>query len=67
MRFILIETKWDETIAINTNNITSLQVGDNTVYLYMGDNAPIATKFTDIEHAVDYLQRAPSISLKSEQ
>lgn len=65
MRFIIIETKWDGTIAINTDNINSVQLKDNIVYFYMGDNAPIATQFTDISHAVDYIQRAPSVSLNN--
>ena len=65
MRFITIETKWNELIAITTNNITSIQSGDGTVYIYIGESSPIATKFTDIQHAVDYVQRASSVSLNN--
>lgn len=63
MRLISIETKWLGTIAVNVDNITSIQVGDGTVYLYLSGDNPIATHFTDIEHAADYIQRASSISL----
>lgn len=63
MRFVNIITKWGDTVAINVNNITSIQMGDGTVYIYMCGDSPIATQFTDIEHAVDYFQRAPSVSL----
>jgi len=31
----------------------------------MNGGAPIATKFTTIEHAVDYVQRAASVTLNS--
>ena len=65
MRFIIIETKWDGAIALSTNNINSIQLKDNIVYFYMGDDSPIATQFTDISHAVDYIQRAPSVSLNN--
>jgi len=65
MRFISIDTKWLGTIAINANNIDSIQAGqENEIYFYMSGGKPILTLFTSIEHAVDYLQRASSISLE---
>ena len=63
MRFITIQTKWGEPVAINVNNIGSIQMGDDSVLIYMCNNKPIVTQFTDIEHAVDFIQRAPSVSL----
>jgi hypothetical protein len=63
MRFVNIQNKNGETVAVNTNMITSLQKGHDVVYIYMSGDHPIATQFTDIQHAVDYLQRAPSVSL----
>ena len=63
MRFVKIETPHSGTVAVNTNMITSLQMGHDTVYIYLSGDNPIQTKFTDIEHAIDYIQRAPSVSL----
>ena len=63
MRFIIIQTKWGQPVAINVNNIGSIQMGNDSVLIYMCNNEPIVTQFTDIEHAVDYVQRAPSVSL----
>ena len=63
MRFITIKTKWGDNVAINTNNITSIKMDNGSVLIYMCGDKPIVTQFTNIEHAVDYLQRAPSLSL----
>ena len=63
MRFITIQTKWSDTVAINTNNITSIKVDNGSVLIYMCGDTPIVTQFTSIEHAVDYVQRASSVSL----
>ena len=63
MRFIKIQTKWGETVAINANNIASIRMGNDSVLIYTGGDKPIVTQFTDIEHAVDFIQRAPSVSL----
>jgi hypothetical protein len=63
MRFISIESKHNGSVAINVNAITSLQKGHDVVYIYLSGDKPIATQFTDIQHAVDYIQRAPSITL----
>jgi hypothetical protein len=65
MRFINIQTKWGEPVAINVNNITSIRMGNDSVLIYTGGDKPIVTQFTDIEHAVDYVQRAPSVSLSN--
>jgi len=64
MRFVSIKTKHDESVAVNVNMITSLQKGHDVVYIYLSGDHPIPTMFTTIESAVDYIQRAPSISLE---
>ena len=63
MRFIMIETPYDDTIAINPEHLTSLKLIDGSIWIYLSGAYPIETRFTDIEHAVDYIQRAASISL----
>ena len=64
MRFIRIETAHDnDAIAINPEHLTSLKLIDGSIWIYLSGAYPIETKFTDIQHAVDYIQRAPSISL----
>ena len=63
MRFITIQTKFGERVAINVVNIASIRMGNDSVLIYTGGDKPIVTQFTDIEHAVDYIQRAPSVSL----
>ena len=67
MRFIMIETK-EGNVAINPQNITSIRpynIGGKTskyVYITLGE-VTLDTKFTDVESAVDYIQRAPSVSM----
>ena len=63
MRFISIDTKHNGTIAINANNITSIQEQTGNVLIYLSGDTPITTQFLSIARAVDYIQRAPSISL----
>ena len=71
MRFITIETEKSGDIIINPDNITSISKtviqGDNgkwhRVMLSLGGYEVVYTKFTDVESAVDYIQRAPSVSL----
>lgn len=62
MRFINIKSYNDEDIAINVNNITSIKPSGNYIIIVMGGDL-ITTKFTNIKSAVDYIQRAQSISL----
>ena len=63
MRFINIETKFGEKIAINAKMITSVQYKHDAVFIFTSGGGSFATQFTDINHAVDYIQRAPSMSL----
>jgi len=62
MRFINIKGYHDEDIAINVDNITSIRRSGNYIIILMSGDS-ITTQFTDIQSAVDYIQRAPSISL----
>jgi len=65
MRFIMIETSEGEPVAVNPSSIKSISRStNNSVMLSFGDSI-IYTKFTDIQSAVDYVQRASSISLGS--
>ena len=63
MRFVTILTKWGDPVAINVNNIASIRLENGCVLIYTGGDKVITTQFTDVEHAVDYVQRAPSVSL----
>lgn len=66
MRFIIIETERSGDVIINPDNITSISRSSNqSVMLSLGGYEVVYTKFTDIESAVDYIQRAPSVSLGS--
>ena len=62
MRFINIKGFHDEDIAINANNITSIKRSGNYIIIVMGGDL-VTTQFTNIQSAVDYIQRAASISL----
>lgn len=62
MRFINIKGFHDEDIAINANNITSIKRSGNYIIIVLGSDL-ITTQFTDVHHAIDYIQRASSISL----
>ncbi len=64
MRFIAIETERSGNVIINPDNITSISRSSNdSVMLSLGGYEVVYTKFTDIEAAVDYIQRAPSVSM----
>jgi len=63
MRFIMIKGHNNESIAVNTANIASIKwLGEDVCFLMSGDT-PITTQFTSIDAAVDYVQRAPTVSL----
>ena len=62
-RFIMIKKRNDEEVAINTANITSIKKLAGDVCICLGGDSPISTQFTSIESAVDYIQRASSVSM----
>lgn len=67
MRFIMIRGYNGEDIAVNVKNIASIKwLGEDVCFMMSGDT-PIATQFTTIAAAVDYVQRAPSLSLGVKQ
>ena len=61
----MIETEHNGNVAVNTSNIVSVQRSGHHVSLYTSGGGGITTKFTDVQSAVDYIQRAPSVSLGS--
>ena len=61
MRLINIETKTGNTV-VNVEQICRIFTSGATVIISTGDDALIETMFTDIDHAVDYIQRASSYS-----
>lgn len=64
MRFITIETERSGEVVINPDNITSISKSTNdSVMLSLGGYEVVYTKFTDVQSAVDYIQRAPSVSM----
>ena len=63
MRFVMIETPSGTQIAVNPNNINKIDLAADVVYLGLTGGSMVPTKFTDIAHAIDYIQRASSISL----
>ena len=65
MRFVTIKNYDNEDVAINVRNIASIKNIGRFVTICMSGDIPITTQFTDIAAAVDYVQRAPSISLST--
>ncbi len=72
MRFITIEeNKSTERVLVNVAQISSISTSPDPdivgyqriVNVNMADGRAVATKFTNVESAVDYIQRAPSVSL----
>ena len=66
MRLISIEhyNGTDKTV-INTDQICSIFEEGGNIVIATGDDRLLKTKFTDIDHAVDYIQRASSHSFVS--
>jgi hypothetical protein len=72
MRFIKIEeSKSTEKVLVNVAQISSVTTRPNpdvvgyqrVVEVNLSDGNKVSTKFTDVESALDYIQRAPSVSL----
>ena len=59
MRLINIEgSAQGQNALINADNVSSIYVDKGAVVVRMSCGWGIITKFTDIEHAADYIQRA---------
>ena len=72
MRFISIEeNNSTEKVLVNVaqiSSITSVPLGSamghqRVVCICLSGGTSVSTKFTTVEHAVDYIQRAPSVSM----
>lgn len=63
MRLIAIEnnTTTDKAV-VNTDHICSIYLDAGDVIITTADGRALRTKFTDVDHAVDYVQRAASVS-----
>ena len=57
MRFVSIEKNSGGFVVLNTANICSVYEDAGTVLIRMSCGHAIATKFTDVAHAVDYVSR----------
>ncbi len=73
MRFISIEDKNStEKVLVNVSQISSIRAvplgasmgHQRVVCVNMACGSSVSTKFTSVEHAIDYIQRARSVSLE---
>ena len=62
MRLVSIETSNNDTVVVNTSHICSIFISGNDVVIRMSCGHGITTKFTDVNHAVDYLKRAEYVA-----
>ncbi len=51
------------SIAVNVDNICSIEHRGGMISLFLSNEEEILTMFTTIEAAVDYIQRAPTMSM----
>ena len=58
MKFVQIETSTGAVELVNVDQITSISMEASSVVVSLSNGALIRTKFTDLEHAADYIQRA---------
>ena len=63
MRVVSIENKQGEVVVINTEQICRIYEDVGNVVISTGDDVNTVTKFTNVMSAVDYIQRASSVSL----
>ena len=63
MRLISIEMKTGtQKVVVNTEQICCIRQDGDTVTLRLACGHAVTTKFTDVDHATDYIQRAASHS-----
>ena len=67
MRLIAIENVANtDKVVINTEHICSIyRDAGPVVVITTADGRSLRTKFTDVSHAVDYIQRAASVTHKA--
>jgi DNA-binding cell septation regulator SpoVG len=58
MRLIILETTTGAVEVINANQIVSIVEDASGVVVTMSNDHQVRTKFTDVEHAADYIERA---------
>lgn len=64
MRLIAIENHaTTDKVVINAEHICSIYLDNAAVVITTADGRHLRTKFTDVDHAVDYIQRAASVTL----
>ena len=65
MRLVRIETRSGEDTVINVKNITSINNWRNEgkISITLAGVQNVETKFTSVDAAVDFIQRAPSVSM----
>ncbi len=64
MRLINIHLKnSSESVIVNTAHIVSVYMDSGDVLMSLSDGRVLRTQFEDVDHAVDYSQRASSHSL----
>ena len=64
MKLVKIEMKTGVgTVIVNPSQICCIQVDDGCVVLRMSCGHGIQTKFTDVDHAVDYIQRSAFVAM----
>ena len=51
------------SIAVNVDNICSIEHRGGMISLFLSNEEEVLTMFTTIEAAVDYIQRAPRMSM----
>ena len=63
MRMISITDTFGRTTLINPNQITKIWQDSEAIIITLSCGGHTRTKFTTIDHALDYIQRASSHSL----
>ena len=59
MRLVNIELRGsEEKVVINPENVCSVYRNEGVVNIRMSCGWNLLTKFTDVDHAIDYVQRA---------
>ena len=62
MRLITIENTTGSTEVVNVEHIVSKATEASSVIINLSNGGVIRTKFTDVDHATDYIIRASSHS-----
>lgn len=63
MRLISIDSRPDSRrVIINTDQIVAIEMSGGNVIVNLSNGHGVTTMFTDVDHAVDYIQRAATCS-----